>query len=93
MTVSQGVISNFKRIMNTYPLARGMLSYSIIWPSGCAVQQVLIAEEEKIDFARVARFSLYGALYVAPTLNIWLTIARRIWPANNLRSAITKVST
>ncbi|KAK9512907.1 hypothetical protein O3M35_001218 [Rhynocoris fuscipes] len=72
-----------------YPLSRGMASYAIIWPIGSLVQQH-IEGREQYDFMRVARFMLYGSCYVAPTLNLWLRIARHIWPQNNLSSAMAK---
>lgn len=74
-----------------YPVIRGMVSYGTIWPSGCFLQQI-IAGDEKFDYYRAARFSLYGCFYVAPTINVWLTIARTLWPKNDLKSAVIKVS-
>jgi len=71
------------------PIIRGMASYSIIWPLGSVVQQTIYGEEE-YDFAKVARYGLYGCCYVAPTLYCWLKIANTIWPLNTLRYAITK---
>lgn len=84
----------FARIVKfsiTYPVTRGMASYAVIWPTGCLIQQMAFGDD-KFDFTRAARFGLFGAFYVAPTLNIWLTIARYLYPKNDLRSAIIKVS-
>lgn len=72
-------------------LLRGMASYAVIWPLGSVVQQKIEGREE-LDYWRVCRFLVYGSLYVAPTLTIWMTIARVVWPQNNLRSALTKVT-
>lgn len=86
-------LSKFSQIVafsKKYPVSRGVASYALIWPFGSIVQQTL-AGEEKYDFAKVARFCLYGSCYVAPTLFCWLRIANWIWPKNNLNSAITKV--
>jgi hypothetical protein len=68
-----------------------MASYAVIWPTGCLIQQVAFGDDE-FDLARAARFGLFGAFYVAPTLNAWLTVARYLYPKNDLRSAIIKVS-
>lgn len=73
-----------------YPVIRGMVSYGTIWPSGCFLQQI-IAGDERFDCYRAARFSLYGCFYVAPTINVWLTIARTLWPKNDIKSALIKV--
>lgn len=84
----------FARIVKfsiAYPVTRGMASYAVIWPSGCLLQQMAFGDE-KFDFMRAARFGLFGAFYVAPTLNAWLTVARYLYPKNDLRSAIIKVS-
>ncbi|KAF6203685.1 hypothetical protein GE061_002018 [Apolygus lucorum] len=68
-----------------------MISYSVIWPAGSLVQQRIEGRSfGDLDFPRVARFCVWGCLFVAPTLTVWMTIARAIWPQNNLRSAITK---
>ncbi|XP_054272356.1 mpv17-like protein [Macrosteles quadrilineatus] len=72
-----------------HPIVRGIASYSVIWPLGSIVQQTIQGEEE-YDLAKVARYGLYGSLYVAPSLYCWLKIANTIWPLNTLRYAITK---
>lgn len=84
-------LSKILAFSKKYPVTRGIASYAVIWPIGSLVQQTL-AGEEKYDFGKVGRFCLYGSCYVAPTLYCWLKIATTIWPLNNLRSALTKVS-
>ncbi|GAB1866727.1 Mpv17-like protein [Camponotus japonicus] len=66
-----------------------MVSYSIIWPTACLLQQKIMGKEE-FNYAEAARFSFYGGLYVAPTLYCWLKCASYLWPKANLKSAITK---
>lgn len=88
------IIQTFNKVYDfsiKYPVIRGMVSYGTIWPTGCFLQQI-IAGEEKFDYSRAARFSFFGCFYVAPTINIWLTIAGRIWPKNDIKSAMIKVS-
>ena len=88
------IVNVFHRI-NEFSLRhhviRGMASYGVIWPTGCLLQQV-VSGDEKFDFARAARFSMFGCFYVAPTINTWLTIARTLWPKNDIKSALIKVS-
>lgn len=74
-----------------YPVTRGMASYAVIWPLGSVIQQTMAGVEE-YDYAKIARFCLYGSCYVAPTLHTWLRIARHLWPKNDLPSALKKVS-
>lgn len=74
---------------NKYPVSRGMVTYAISWPLGSIIQQHLEGRE-KYDWWRTTRFLLYGSLYVAPTLNLWMTIAKSLWPQSTLTAAITK---
>lgn len=83
--------SNVKQVTTKYPLIRGILSYSVIWPTSALIQQKIAGQNwESIDWGRCARFSFYGALYVAPTLYTWIRISSRIWPRADLKSAIKK---
>lgn len=88
---AMSTVSKILAFSKKYPVTRGIASYAVIWPIGSLVQQTL-AGEEKYDYGKVGRFCLYGSCYVAPTLYCWLKIATTIWPLNNLRSALTKVS-
>uniref|UniRef100_A0A1B6KRL9 Mpv17-like protein n=1 Tax=Graphocephala atropunctata TaxID=36148 RepID=A0A1B6KRL9_9HEMI len=80
--------SQIVKFSKKYPVSRGMTSYAIIWPLGSLVQQTML--EEEYDYAKVARFCLYGSCYVAPTLHCWIKIANTIWPQSTLKSAVTK---
>lgn len=84
------VFNSVNEFSMKYPVVRGMVSYGTIWPTGCFLQQI-VAGDEKFDYSRAARFSFFGCFYVAPTINTWLTIARTIWPKNDIKSAVIKV--
>lgn len=114
------VINRIKNIFIKYPLTKGMLAYSIMWPTGNIIQQTMVGKRwgnlfyfEKIilvartsrfillliifphtidtyDWGKCVRFSLYGSLFVAPTLYGWVRITTVIWPVSNFRTAITK---
>ncbi|XP_012233348.1 mpv17-like protein [Linepithema humile] len=83
------IFVKFREISRKYPIIRGMTSYSIIWPSACLLQQKIMGKEE-FNYMEAARFSIYGGLYVAPTLYCWLRCASYFWPKPDLKSAITK---
>ena len=70
-------------------LARGMASYAVVWPLGSASQQLI--NGEPLHWPTLARYSLYGSLYVAPTLHIWMKIASTLWPNVTLAVSIKKV--
>jgi len=66
-------IKSFSNFTLKYPILRGMLSYSIIWPLSNIVQQH-IQKREKFDFMETARFGLFGGLYVGPTVFAWVKL-------------------
>lgn len=78
---------------SNHGLVRGVAIYSITWPVSSLVQQALQTSGNRdIDLKRAAKFSLYGGLYVAPTLYTWMRFASFIWPSMTITSHITKVS-
>nr|CAD7397779.1 unnamed protein product [Timema poppensis] len=49
-----------------------------------------IAGNKQLDYMQAGRFCLFGCFFVAPTLHTWLTLARSMWPAMNIKTAIIK---
>lgn len=45
-----------------------------------------------INWKKCIRFSLYGSLFIAPTLYCWVRIAHRIFPQLTLTSALKKAA-
>lgn len=147
-------MSSRLRYVLGHPMARGMIAYSVLWPTGSLVQQTLsgknfgmfeeqtshfginccaMSESSQImyllyfetpncmsvakqyvqttsvqyqsltftftfthtatyDWAKCARFSAYGSLFVAPTLFAWVRFAGVVWPAVTLGTAISKAT-
>lgn len=85
------LISKAVTILTKYPVTRGMLSYSIIWPSGCFLQQLWFNEDDHINWKRCFRFLIYGGFFVAPTLYAWVRISSVMFPDAGLKSALAKV--
>ncbi|XP_076755468.1 mpv17-like protein [Xylocopa sonorina] len=83
------IFVKFREVSKKYPVVRGMISYTIIWPAGCLMQQKLIGKDE-LNYGQALRFSLYGGFFVAPTLYCWLRCSSYFWPKSDLKSAITK---
>ncbi|XP_059617242.1 mpv17-like protein [Phlebotomus argentipes] len=80
-----------KLVTSQYPVLRGMIAYSVIWPTGSLIQQAIAGKRwETFDFKKCLHFSLYGSLFVAPTLYMWVRFSSRLWPATNLRAGIKK---
>lgn len=87
-------MSRIREIFTRYPLLRGMVSYSILWPTSAFIQQKIAGKSwSEIDWAKCARFSFYGGLYTAPTLYTWIRVSSKLFPQANLRTAIIKVNT
>lgn len=47
---------------------------------------------ETYDWKKCLRFSLYGGLFVAPTLYCWIRVSSIIWPTTSFKTAIYKVA-
>ncbi|XP_067636216.1 mpv17-like protein isoform X2 [Eurosta solidaginis] len=85
--------SQWRMFANTHPLAKGVMSYAIIWPTGCLIQQTLEGRDLKTyDWMRCMRFSMFGALYVAPTLYGWVRLSSVMWPQMNLKVGVVKAA-
>ncbi|KAI5717068.1 hypothetical protein M8J76_017055 [Diaphorina citri] len=84
------VKSRTVQVFDKYPILRGMVAYSVIWPCGVVLQEKFIAKKKTIDYDRIMRFSMFGTFYVAPTLYCWLSIARRKWPKPTLSHSLKK---
>ncbi|XP_001949558.1 mpv17-like protein [Acyrthosiphon pisum] len=76
---------------SNHGLVRGVAIYSVTWPVSSLIQQALQPSGNKnIDLQRAAKFSVYGGLYVAPTLYAWMRFASYVWPSMTITSHITK---
>ncbi|ETN68106.1 hypothetical protein AND_000056 [Anopheles darlingi] len=77
--------------MLRHPLVRGMVTYTFLWPTANLVQQSLEGKRfGSFDYAQCARYGIYGALYVAPTLYGWVRLSSMMWPRMDWRTAIGK---
>uniref|UniRef100_A0A182SJP9 Mpv17-like protein n=1 Tax=Anopheles maculatus TaxID=74869 RepID=A0A182SJP9_9DIPT len=71
-----------------------MITYSLLWPTGCFIQQKLSGKKlNEIDWKKCWRFFFYGGFIVAPSLYCWIRVASIMWPQQNLKSAIAKALT
>jgi len=77
------------RRISKHPVLRGMMAYSILWPSSNICQQLIHGREE-LNFKEAARFCIFGTLYVAPSLYVWVRISSRLFPGQSVKIAITK---
>lgn len=87
------LLSKIKVLATKYPMIRGMVSYSLIWPTSSIIQQSIEGKTwGSYDWWRCLRFSLYGGLFVAPTLYGWVKISSAMWPVTSFRTAVIKAA-
>lgn len=88
-------IGNFFRkcihSIKTKPLQRGMATYAITYPTGSFIQQLLNKEQEKIDYKRIGKFTLFGSLIIAPGVNLWVNFVNRVFTGNSILHIYGKV--
>ncbi|KAK4875396.1 hypothetical protein RN001_011818 [Aquatica leii] len=85
------VLSRIALFSRRHPIVRGMVSYAIIWPSSCLIQQTVAGKSwNNYDWGQITRFGLYGSLFVGPTLYGWIRISTIIWPQITVKTALTK---
>ncbi|EFX89001.1 hypothetical protein DAPPUDRAFT_191208 [Daphnia pulex] len=89
------MLRKFTVLFTKYPISRGMVVYAILWPSSDLCRQLATSGIQKdkttpVDLPRLARFSLFGTLWVAPTVFTWVKISSRLIPGSSLRVAAVK---
>lgn len=89
-----GIFTKMRRLPIHYPLIRGMISYSIIWPTCSIVQEYLDhgATIEEANFARAARFGIFGSFFMAPVFYGWMKFSGRFFKSNTLKTAILRAA-
>ncbi len=83
-------LGRIQAFFRKYPLGRGMITYSLLWPTSNLCQQAIQGREE-FDFAQAARFSIFGTFVIAPSVYGWVKVAGFLLPGSTLKMAITKV--
>lgn len=85
------VLGKLNIIFNKYPISRGMVAYSILWPVSNLCQQKM-SGKRKLDFVEAARYAILGGLWMSPAVYTYVRIFSTIWPGDTLRALIPKVS-
>ncbi|CAL4166807.1 unnamed protein product, partial [Meganyctiphanes norvegica] len=89
-SIMSGVIKNIRTLVTKYPLAKGMLTYSVLWPASNVTQQCLDPTRKKINHWETVRFAIFGPLVIAPSMYTWIKVASIMVKGNALRHAILK---
>ncbi|XP_017471160.1 PREDICTED: mpv17-like protein 2 isoform X2 [Rhagoletis zephyria] len=85
----------FIEFTNRYKIIRGMLSYGMLWPCGCLIEQTLIEKRtfRNFDWMKCLKFSLFGGLFMGPTIYVWIRLAGVMWPRTDIKSSLCKAIT
>jgi len=78
-----------------FPITKGMMAYAVLWPSSDLCRQLAVQGNQKdekfqIDVPRLVRFSLFGSLWVAPSLYLWVRVSGKIITGSSLGAAALK---
>ncbi|XP_058442678.1 mpv17-like protein [Malaya genurostris] len=80
-----------RNVFKSYPLVKGMITYSVIWPSGSLIQQTIEGKDWRtFNYRQCLNFALFGTFFVAPTLYGWVKISSQMWPTMNLKTGVIK---
>ncbi|XP_034837138.1 mpv17-like protein 2 [Maniola hyperantus] len=75
-----------------FPLIRGMVSYAVIWPT-CSLVQEYIESGTSVgdaDWARAARFGVFGTFFMAPVFYSWMKYSGKFFRGKNLTTAVMR---
>lgn len=89
-----GIFTKVRSLHISYPLARGMVSYAIIWPT-CSIAQEYIEHGtsfEDADYARAARFGFFGTFFMAPVFYGWMKYTSRFFKSKSLKTAAIRAA-
>lgn len=81
-----------KNATEKYPILRGMVTYSVLWPASNFVQQSMDKTREKYDPVESLRYLFLGSFVTAPTVYVWVKLASKIIKGTSLKHALLKVS-
>ncbi|EAT47266.1 AAEL001601-PA [Aedes aegypti] len=84
-------LSAIRNAFKKYPIVKGMATYSIIWPTGCLIQQTMEGKTLRTyDYKQCMNFAIFGTFFVAPSLYGWIKLSSHMWPTMSLKAGLTK---
>ncbi|KAF2353441.1 Mpv17/PMP22 [Trinorchestia longiramus] len=86
----RGVFGGVQRVLRRYPVTRGMVTYSLLWPASNIFQQTLDPNRERYDPLQCLRFLVTGTFITAPTVYVWVKIASKLVKGNSFKHALLK---
>ncbi|CAL4184394.1 unnamed protein product [Meganyctiphanes norvegica] len=79
-----------RSVLEKHPLVRGMITYSVVWPTSNLVQQSFDKTRKKYDYMEATRYAIVGTFGMAPMVFTWLKAAVWLVPGTTIKHAIFK---
>ncbi|KAL9888721.1 pasang lhamu isoform 1-T7 [Glossina fuscipes fuscipes] len=89
------MLIKFANFTNRYKVIRGMISYGLLWPTGCLFEQTFVEKRtfQTYDWDKCLRYGLFGCFVLGPALYCWIRVANTMWPRADIGSALCKAYT
>ncbi|XP_068215485.1 PXMP2/4 family protein 4-like [Palaemon carinicauda] len=84
------ILRMLKKVTEKYPVLRGMITYSVLWPASNVVQQSLDKTRDHYDPLESLRYLVLGSFATAPTVYVWVKIAGKLVKGQLFRHAVLK---
>ncbi|XP_064101927.1 PXMP2/4 family protein 4-like [Macrobrachium nipponense] len=84
------LLQRLKRVTEKYPVLRGMITYSVLWPTSNVVQQSLDKTRDNYDPVESLRYLILGTFGTAPTVYVWVKIAGKLVKGQLFKHAVLK---
>lgn len=86
------MLTQLCELIKEYPILRGLISYAITWPA-CSLAQEYLDHGKTLanaDWARAARFCLFGAIFMSPIYYYWLKFSYPYFEGGGFFTAIAR---
>ncbi|EDS38211.1 conserved hypothetical protein [Culex quinquefasciatus] len=68
-------LSVVKSVFRNHPIVKGMVTYSILWPTGSIIQQTMDGKNWRTyNYRQSLNFAIFGTFFVAPSLYGWAIV-------------------
>eukprot|EP01091_Cochliopodium_minus_P016726 TRINITY_DN634_c0_g1_i1.p1 TRINITY_DN634_c0_g1~~TRINITY_DN634_c0_g1_i1.p1 ORF type:complete len:205 (+),score=63.50 TRINITY_DN634_c0_g1_i1:66-680(+) len=86
-----GIWKKYLQLLDTSPLITKSITSGVLVAGGDAVAQLFIEKAPTYDFGRTLRFGTFGTLFVGPVMHKWYAVLQKLFPADNMSSAVKKL--
>jgi hypothetical protein len=89
-------LSKVMAVVRRYPVVTTSLTFGILFPTANVIQQTCFKKaeaggSETLDWAEVARFTVYGGIFHGPLIHNWVNFISKMIPWTTLPFVMVKV--